>query len=266
MKTNWFGILILVVLSFVLAGCPPAETAKTPAEKAAAAAAAPVGELDTSKVPPPRQPLDATPDLQDARLRITDRGLELMIEDGVPEEVINKLKGLKGTNYSNASEFLDAVGAAIGAEALATHQLSILRNSLAVNLGVEPAFPGAQLRLAARQPGMAPSPFGIVYFDFDRSEIKPEFIATIQKNARLLRENPDMKVVIEGHCDERGTTEYNLALGERRATAVQKALIANGVSPEQLQTVSFGEERPVDMGHNEEAWAKNRRGVPVPAQ
>lgn len=261
MKTNWFGFWLLVALSFALAGCPPAETAKKPAAMAAGERA-----LDTSKLPPPRQPLEATPDLNDARLRITDRGMQLMIEDGVPEAVVKKLESLKGTNYSNAAEFLKAVGGAIGADDLATHELSILRNSLAVNLGVAPAFPGAQLRIAAPQPMGAMTPYATVYFDFDRSEVKPEFFATIRTNARMLRENPDVKVVIEGHCDERGTTEYNLALGERRAAAVQKALIAQGVNPAQISTVSFGEERPVDTGHTEEAWAKNRRGMTVPAK
>ena len=98
-----------------------------------------------------------------------------------------------------------------------------------------------------------------VNFDFDRSDIKPEARRILEENANWLRENRRVRVQIEGHCDERGTVEYNLALGQRRATSVRKYLVALGVSPERLFTISYGEEQPVDPGHNEEAWAKNRR-------
>jgi peptidoglycan-associated lipoprotein len=101
----------------------------------------------------------------------------------------------------------------------------------------------------------------IVYFDFDKYDIKPEFRDDIKTNAAELNKDRSVKVTIEGHCDERGSTEYNLALGERRATAVQKALIAEGVAANRLKVVSYGEERPVDPGHDEGAWGKNRRSV-----
>lgn len=267
MKTTWFGIWLLVTLSFLLAGCPPEEVGKKPGGEPPKKVETVVAEkemvLDSENLPPPRSPLEATPDLHDARLRITDRGMELMVEDGVPDEIVKKLSALKGKNFSNAREFLDAVGGAIGADDLATHQLSILRNSLEQNLAVEPAFPGTQLRLMTRQPGGGAS-YGTVYFDFDRSEIKPDFINEIRKNAKMLAGDSNLKMVIEGHADERGTTEYNLALGERRANAVKKALIAHGAGPDQVQTVSYGEERPAASGSNEEAWAKNRRGELVP--
>ena len=103
--------------------------------------------------------------------------------------------------------------------------------------------------------------FGTVYFDFDKYNIKPEFEKVIKQNADILKKAPTLKVVIEGHCDERGTTEYNLALGQRRASAVMQALQAQGVEKSQMKTISYGKERPVDLGHTEEAWAKNRRGV-----
>jgi peptidoglycan-associated lipoprotein len=97
------------------------------------------------------------------------------------------------------------------------------------------------------------------YFDFDRSELKPRARTILSGHARYLRENRSVRVRIEGHTDERGTREYNLALGERRATAVSEYLQSLGVRSSQLSTVSYGEERPVDPGHNESAWAKNRR-------
>ena len=100
---------------------------------------------------------------------------------------------------------------------------------------------------------------GIVYFDYDKSNIKPEFTSIIQLNFEWLINNPDIRVQLEGHCDERGTNEYNLALGERRARSVLNYLLRLGASPEQFSIVSFGEERPVALGQNETAWQKNRR-------
>ena len=98
-----------------------------------------------------------------------------------------------------------------------------------------------------------------IYFDFDRSELKPEAQANLKKKAEWLRKNPKFIVRIEGHCDERGTNEYNLALGERRANAAKKYLMELGVPDNRLRTISYGEERPADPGHDEEAWHKNRR-------
>ena len=100
---------------------------------------------------------------------------------------------------------------------------------------------------------------GIVYFDYDKSSIKPEFTSIIQSNFEWLINNPDIRVQLEGHCDERGTNEYNLALGERRARSVLNYMLRLGASPEQFSIVSFGEERPVALGQNETAWQKNRR-------
>ncbi len=99
----------------------------------------------------------------------------------------------------------------------------------------------------------------VVYFDLDRTEIKPEFSAQIACHAEYLRQFPNARVTLEGHADERGTREYNLGLGERRGNAVQSAVSAAGASMGQLNVVSYGEERPVDRGHDESAWAKNRR-------
>lgn len=100
---------------------------------------------------------------------------------------------------------------------------------------------------------------GNIYFDFDKSELKPEARAILEKKAAWLRAHPDFSLRIEGHCDERGTNEYNLALGERRANAAGKFLNALGISMGRVSTLSYGEERPADPGHNQAAWAKNRR-------
>lgn len=98
-----------------------------------------------------------------------------------------------------------------------------------------------------------------VHFDFDRFDIRPGDMEVLKENAALLRKFPSVKVQIEGHCDERGTAEYNLALGERRANSTKNYLVSLGISADRLSTISYGEERPLDPGQNEEAWAKNRR-------
>ena len=102
-----------------------------------------------------------------------------------------------------------------------------------------------------------------VFFDFDKSAIKPEGQQTLQRQAQWLQKYPNVTVTVEGHCDDRGTREYNLALGERRATAVKNALVALGVSANRVKTISYGKERPAVLGDNEAAWAQNRRGVTV---
>ena len=98
-----------------------------------------------------------------------------------------------------------------------------------------------------------------IYFDFDKSELRPEAKTVLKDKAAWLRSHPAYTVRIEGNCDERGTNEYNLALGERRAHAAKKYLVALGVSEHRIATISYGEENPADPGHNEAAWAKNRR-------
>jgi peptidoglycan-associated lipoprotein len=98
-----------------------------------------------------------------------------------------------------------------------------------------------------------------IYFDFDKFELKAESVEVLNELAAYLKANPGIKATVEGHCDERGTNEYNLALGERRAKAAYDYLVSQGVDESRLETISYGEEKPVDPGHNEEAWAKNRR-------
>ena len=106
----------------------------------------------------------------------------------------------------------------------------------------------------------APAGLGrLVYFDFDSSEIRPEFVSVIAAHAHALSANASIRVRLEGHSDERGSPEYNIGLGERRDQAVRRALLLQGVAESQLTTVSYGEERPAVSGESEAAWAKNRR-------
>jgi peptidoglycan-associated lipoprotein len=115
------------------------------------------------------------------------------------------------------------------------------------------AATGASLQAAAMAAGR------LVYFDYDSYVIKPEFQKLIEAQARYLASDPALRVVLEGHTDERGGREYNLALGQRRAEAVRRALSLLGVSDSQMEAVSFGEEKPAAQGSSESAWSQNRR-------
>jgi len=98
-----------------------------------------------------------------------------------------------------------------------------------------------------------------ISFDFDRYNLKPEAQRLLKMKAAFMKANPKIKARIEGHCDERGTNEYNLALGDRRANSAKEFLLNLGIAESRLTSISHGEERPIDKGHNEAAWAKNRR-------
>lgn len=99
-----------------------------------------------------------------------------------------------------------------------------------------------------------------IYFEFDKATLDSMSQDILSRKSDWMRDNPDVVVSIEGHCDERGTNEYNLALGEKRAESAKAFLVDLGIDAYRISTVSYGEERPADEGHNEEAWAKNRRG------
>jgi len=123
---------------------------------------------------------------------------------------------------------------------------------------------GTQTAMAEAAAGMAAteekaSLFADIYFDFDKSFIREDAKPVLAKVADYLKKNSGAKVQVEGHCDERGTAEYNMALGARRAESAKKYLLSLGVKTAALSTVSYGKEKPLDPGHTEDAWAKNRR-------
>lgn len=118
--------------------------------------------------------------------------------------------------------------------------------------------PGSQADFVAQMMGR-----DTIYFDTDKYNIDDQDIAALSAQAQWLMRYPEKRATIEGHCDERGTREYNLALGERRANAAKNYLISLGVGAERLSTVSYGKERPVALGSDEASWAKNRRAVTV---
>lgn len=112
----------------------------------------------------------------------------------------------------------------------------------------------------ASMPWAAEPALRTIYFDYDSDVLRPDAVQTLSGNLNYIQNNPTMAILIEGHCDERGTQEYNLALGERRALAVREYLIRLGVPAYRIGTLSFGEERPSVMGGGEAAWSQNRRG------
>jgi len=127
---------------------------------------------------------------------------------------------------------------------------------------VPPAPAPAPAPVAPAPPPPAPPvppPLKDVFFDFDRSVVRNEQKAALNDNAGWLKENSGAKIIVEGHCDERGTAEYNLALGERRAKAVKDYLVGAGIAPDRVSTISYGKERPFVLGHDESAWKWNRR-------
>ena len=119
-------------------------------------------------------------------------------------------------------------------------------------------IPGSQQHFAQAMQGR-----DTIYFDTDMFNIDPEDQTALRQQAQYMQQYPQIRATIEGHADERGTREYNLALGERRANAAKNFLVSLGIGAERLTTVSYGKERPVALGSNEQAWAQNRRAVTV---
>lgn len=117
----------------------------------------------------------------------------------------------------------------------------------------------AEARMKAEAEARAARSYETTYFDYDKANIRDDQKAGLTASADKLKANADIKVTLEGHCDERGTAEYNIALGQKRADSAKSFLIKAGVAADRLKTVSFGKERPADAGHTEAAWAKNRR-------
>jgi peptidoglycan-associated lipoprotein len=225
MKNSWFSLgMVLLTVAF-LAGCGGAEPPKPPAVEAPAPPAAP----------------EVTPPAVEAP----------QIEQTLPE--------------SDIEPFYEGDMVAMGAAPVEEAPPPRAIEEAAPPAMAEEAPPAEEPYVAAveapPQPAAGMPEFGIVYFDFDKYNFKPEFEQVIKDNAEKLLADSGLSVTIEGHCDERGTTEYNLALGERRARAVRDALVSAGVAANQLDTVSYGEERPVAMGHDEASWGQNRRSV-----
>jgi len=128
---------------------------------------------------------------------------------------------------------------------------------------IEPDVEETEITEPAVEPEVEPLPemvvLNTVYFDYDRSDVRSDQRGALADNASTAEAHPEINVTIEGYCDERGTNEYNMALGQRRADSVKRYLVNYGIDPSKLNTVSYGEERPADPGSDETAWRRNRR-------
>jgi peptidoglycan-associated lipoprotein len=131
--------------------------------------------------------------------------------------------------------------------------------------GATAAAPAPSQRQLSLQEDLVVNVGDRVFFATNKSDLSPQARATLDRQSAWMKKNAQVRLVVEGHADERGTREYNLALGERRANAARNYLVNQGIAANRLQTISYGKERPVALGHNEAAWAQNRRAVSVVA-
>ncbi|MEX0730604.1 MAG: peptidoglycan-associated lipoprotein Pal [Aquisalimonadaceae bacterium] len=146
-------------------------------------------------------------------------------------------------------------------EGLTTEELEAIdreRAAEARGLEGQRMLEGAELDEMLEDPD-SPISRRIVYFAFDSSDIREEDMDILESHAAFLTDHPDQRIMVQGHTDERGSPAYNLALGERRAATVKRVLVINGASDEQIQVTSYGEEKPAELGGDEEAWSRNRR-------
>jgi peptidoglycan-associated lipoprotein len=152
----------------------------------------------------------------------------------------------KSLNEGIAEEEMSSKGGAISTERISEEEIT----------GQQKAAKDEMLKKTAMQKFVNED----VYFDFDDASIRPDAREILNYKVEWLKANSSVSVTIEGHCDERGTEAYNIALGERRAQNIKSFLITNGIDNSRLDTISYGKEKPLDQSHNETAWAKNRRG------
>jgi peptidoglycan-associated lipoprotein len=159
----------------------------------------------------------------------------------------------------NLLKYLLIVGVAVGVTACGSKDKDADTADVTIRSAVAGVEAGSQADLEVRAGNT-------VFFDYDKYALRPDATRTLQKQAAWLKMYPKVNIIIEGHTDERGTRKYNQALGERRANAAKRYLIAQGVSAQRITTVSYGKDRPAVLGHNEAAWSKNRRAVTIVAR
>ena len=165
--------------------------------------------------------------------------------------------GLAGCGGSDRTKDANAGGAAVEDRGISSDEMNDIDS--AVSRGIGDGDPYSRSALGNPNDPDGPLSVRVIYFDYNSSNIRADFRSTIEAHAAYLAANPSVSISLEGHADERGSREYNLALGEHRALAVRKQLVLLGASASQANAVSYGEERPVTDGHSEESYALNRR-------
>jgi peptidoglycan-associated lipoprotein len=185
-------------------------------------------------------------------LFLTIIGLTAILAAGCPKKQTTPIEeSVSADQGAGAGTTTGAAGGAKPVEEMPSQQEPFAEEPLSEGSGTDAAG-GAGSKAGAL-------PLATVYFAYDSDELSPEAIAALDSNAAWMRDHAGVRVLIEGNTDERGTLEYNLSLGARRANAVRNHLIRLGIPAAQLETISYGEDQPADAGHDEAAWAKNRR-------
>ncbi|GAB4249007.1 MAG: hypothetical protein Kow00109_25070 [Acidobacteriota bacterium] len=242
----WFLVVIVVILA--APGCKkkPRTIAQAPRSQAPQTAPAP------SEHPAPQIELSASPTTirRGERATLTwnaTHAESVVIDNGVgnvaPSGSVT-VAPLDSTTYTAR-----ALGP--GGEAQASARVTVLRDTTTGQI--------EETDVTALQKAIEEGKIRPVFFAYDSAELSAEAKAILEENSRWFRRYPDARIIIEGHCDERGTEEYNLALGDRRAQAAKNYLVQLGISADRIETISYGEERPFALGHDESAWRLNRR-------
>jgi peptidoglycan-associated lipoprotein len=244
---NLFLVAILVLAVGLAAGCAKRQITKGETDRIAAIEAK-IAEVE--RIGPP----DCIPYAELAKAKVA-------LEDAKHEMTEGNWRSQEDADRDLKS-----------AEAAADAALAKARKCVEARKKPEPAPAPAPPPPAPPAPAPAPPPppppakveekaaLDPIYFDFDKSFIREDAKPALQKTADYVKKNKDAKIQVQGNCDERGTSEYNMALGDRRATSAKKYLVGLGVDEKRITTVSFGKEKPICTEHNEECWQKNRRG------
>jgi peptidoglycan-associated lipoprotein len=179
--------------------------------------------------------------------------ISMMLMTGCAKKAVSKDEGLVAGEKKAAAAQSEATAKEEAARKLAAEQAAAQQKEDVKELALK------RDAAAAAAAEKEQTTFEDIYFVFDKSTIEPEAREILKRLASLLGSNKNYSLVVEGHCDERGTVEYNLALGQRRADAAMKYLVDLGLDKESIKTITYGKERPLETGHDEEAWTKNRR-------
>ncbi len=249
LSLKWSVLLLVVLLAFLFPACkkktqtlarPPMSTTRQPAA------------TTTTARPSPEVSLEASPTTlrrgERSTLSWTSSNADSIVIDSgvgnVAESGSITVAPLESTTYT-------AVAKGPGGDARASTRITVVRSEAKTDI--------RETDLMALQKAIEDGLVKPVFFAYDSAQLSPEARATLEQDSRMFRQYPDATIIVEGHCDERGTEEYNLALGDRRAQAAKDYLVQLGIPADRLQTISYGEEKPFALGSNEAAWAQNRR-------
>ena len=263
MKNLYFMIILVSMAALLVTGCgdktavPDPDTAPpvTPEVKSPEVKS-PEPEAPKADTPPPKTPKAETPKAVEKKIEVLKAAKELKVAKEI--EAVEEKKAAKELE---AVEEKEAVVIALEQKRELAKENAEIAVEQEADKSVEAPKGSTNIVFASppEEPEAVVNEMELVYFDYDKSVVSPAFREVILNNYEWIAENPDVQIQLEGHCDERGTNEYNLALGERRAKAVFDLLLSLGANPSQYTLVSFGEERPTVPGSNEFSWGKNRR-------